>query len=186
MIAPELPRDSEPPRVSMTMTDTGTAPTNDATEPVATRSAIVNAETIATEPVATPSKNLGGRPRRHGLRIMRDTLRTLTTRRLDGRTAVAQATRRFKADLVRDLGGDPSRAQHAIIETAARTWVLLSSVDDWLQRQQTIVNAKRRTLIPVVRERLQLADSLLRHLQALGLERRAKPVQDIRRRLGLD
>jgi hypothetical protein len=115
---------------------------------------------------------------------MRDSLRVLTTRRLDGRSRVAVAVKRFREDLAHDLGGDPSRAQQAIIEAAARTWLLLASVDDWLQRQPSIINAKRRTLIPVVRERVQLADSLLRHLQALGLERKARQVEDLHAYLG--
>jgi hypothetical protein len=109
----------------------------------------------------------------------------LTLRRLDGRSAVAIAMKRFRDDLVGDLGGDPSRAQLAIVETAARTWLLLTSVDDWLQRQPSIVHGEKRTLLPVVMQRQQLADSLLRHLAALGLERKAKPVPDIRQLAGL-
>jgi hypothetical protein len=126
-------------------------------------------------------KHPGGRPRLHGLRQLQE----LTRRRLDGRSSVAIAAKRFREDLISDLGGDPSRAQRAIVEAAARTWLLLSSVDDWLQRQPSIVQAKKRTLLPVVMQRMQLADSLLRHLVALGLERRARAVPDIRQLSGL-
>jgi hypothetical protein len=136
--------------------------------------ATIGIVTDETEPPRPP-----GRPRLHGLRQMRDNIRVLTTRRLDGRSRVAVAVKRFREDLERDLGGDPSRAQLAIIETAARTWLLLASVDDWLQRQPSIVHGKRRTLLPVVSQRLQLADSLLRHLTALGLERRARPAPSL-------
>jgi hypothetical protein len=38
------------------------------------------------------------------------------------------------------------------------------------------VNSRKRTLLPVVRERQALADSLARYLAQLGLERRTKPV----------
>jgi hypothetical protein len=34
-----------------------------------------------------------------------------------------------------------------------------------------LINARRRSVLPVFRERLQLADALGRQLQALGLER---------------
>jgi hypothetical protein len=122
-----------------------------------------------------PPRNRGGRPRQHGLRR----LRTLTLQPLDGRSALAIAMKRFRDDLVGDLGGDPSRAQLAIVETAARTWLLLSSVDDWLQRQPSIVHGVKRTVLPVVLQRQQLADSLLRHLTALGLERKAKPIESL-------
>jgi hypothetical protein len=135
---------------------------------------------------STPPGRPNGRPRLHGLRQLKDHLRVLTTRHLDGRSRVAVAVKRFREDLARDLGGDPSRAQETLIETAARTWLLLASVDDWLQRQPTLVNGRKRALLPVVRERVQLADSLLRHLQALGLQRVPKRVPNIRELCGLD
>jgi hypothetical protein len=133
----------------------------------------------------TPAKPKGGRPRQHGYRQLRDSIKTLTLRRLDGRSRVAIAVKTFRDDLVRDLGGDPSRAQLAIIEAVSKTWLMLSSLDDWLTRQPSIVNAKKRTLLPIVLQRQQLADSLLRHLTALGLERRAKKVLDARQMAGL-
>jgi hypothetical protein len=61
-----------------------------------------------------------GRKPTHGAAIMRRTLRALTTRRLDGRSALAVAVRRWKEDVSRDLGGDLTRAQETILELAAR------------------------------------------------------------------
>ncbi|MCW5891590.1 MAG: hypothetical protein KIT14_13975 [bacterium] len=110
---------------------------------------------------------------------MRRALAVLGTDRLDGRSAIAQAARRFKLDLVRDLGGDPSAQQLAIIEVAARTMLLLSSVDDWIMRQPSLVNARKKALLPAVRERQQLADSLARMLGQLGLARKAAPVESL-------
>jgi hypothetical protein len=122
-----------------------------------------------------PPKHPGGRPKQHGFRELRDLVR----RRVDGRSAVAIAVKRFRQDLIADLGGDPSRAQLAIVETVSRTWLLLTSLDDWLQRQPSIVNAKKRSLLPIVVQRQTLADSLLRHLTALGLERRPVAVETL-------
>lgn len=119
-----------------------------------------------------------GRPTRHGYRAMRRSLATLTTRRLDGRSAVAVAVRTWKADVRRDLGGDLSRAQETILELAAQTWVIVSSLDDWLARQPSLVT-KKRQLLPVVLQRTQLADALARHLERLGLERRSRDVADL-------
>ena len=56
---------------------------------------------------------------------------------------------------------------------------MLDSIDAWLLAQPSLVNKRKRALLPVVRERTQLADSLARHLSALGLERRAKPTQSL-------
>jgi hypothetical protein len=42
--------------------------------------------------------------------------------------------------------------------------------------QPSLVNHRRRSLLPVVRERTALADSLARLLGQLGLERKAKAI----------
>jgi hypothetical protein len=119
-----------------------------------------------------------GRKPTHGAAIMRRTLRALTTRRLDGRSAIAVAVRTWKGDVRRDLGGDLTRAQETILEAAAQSWVIVSSIDDWIARQPSLVTKKRRVL-DVVMQRQQLAEGLARHLERLGLERRAKPVADL-------
>jgi hypothetical protein len=51
---------------------------------------------------------------------MRRTLGQLTTRRLDGRSAVAVAVRTWKVDVRRDLGGDLTRAQETVLRAARR------------------------------------------------------------------
>src|SRR5438309_9477282 len=96
--------------------------------------------TDGTEKPATPAPTDGasrrgpggrqpgaGRKATHGAAIMRKTLRVLTTRRLDGRSALAVAVRRWKEDVRRDLGGDLTRAQETILEAAAQAWVILAS-----------------------------------------------------------
>jgi hypothetical protein len=106
---------------------------------------------------------------------MRRTLRALTTRRLDGRSTIAVAVRHWKEDVRRDLGGDLTRAQETILEAAAQSWVILSSLDDWIARQPSLVTKKRQAL-PVVLQRMQIAEGLARNLERLGLERRARHV----------
>jgi len=106
---------------------------------------------------------------------MRRTLGQLTTKRLDGRSKVAVAVRQWKDEVRADLGGDLSRAQETILEHAAQSWVILASLDDWIMRQPSLVTRKRQ-VVPVVMQRMQVADSLSRSLERLGLERRAKPM----------
>ena len=84
-----------------------------------------------------------GRKPTHGARIMRKTLRALTTKRLDGRSALAVAVRHWKEDVRRDLGGDISRAQETVLELAAQSWVIVSSLDDYIARQPSLVTRKR-------------------------------------------
>ena len=125
--------------------------------------------------VQTNGKRARGRPAQHALTTMRKALTTLTTRRLDGRSAVAVGVRRWKEGVRGDLGGGLSWAQETLLELAAQSWVLVSSLDDWLARQPSLVTRKRQ-LLPVVVQRQTLVDSLARLLDKLGTKRRAKPV----------
>jgi hypothetical protein len=83
-----------------------------------------------------------------------------------------EAARRLEGDLVRDCGGDVSTQQAAVIDPAVRTKLMLDSIDAWLLTQPSLVNARKRCLLPIVRERQQLADALARYMAALGLQRR--------------
>ena len=119
-----------------------------------------------------------GRKPTHGAATMRRTLRALTTKRLDGRSALAVAVRRWKDDVRRDLGCDLTRAQETILEAAAQSWVIVSSLDDWIARQPSLVT-KKRTVLPVVVQRMQIAEGLARNLERLGLERKAGEAPDL-------
>jgi len=109
---------------------------------------------------------------------LRRSLRALTTRRLDGRSALAVAVRNWKEDVRRDLGGDLTRAQVTILEATAQAWVIVSSLDDWIARQSSLVT-KQRTVLPIVVQWMQIPEGLARNLEQLGLERKAKPVPDV-------
>ena len=75
-------------------------------------------------PPATRRSGRIGRPPVRGLKTLRRAVTQLTTRRrLDGRSAIAVAVRRWKEDVRRDLGGDLTRAQETILE-AAQAWVI--------------------------------------------------------------
>jgi hypothetical protein len=86
----------------------------------------------------------------------------------------------WRADLTRDLGGNFSTQQAALVDIATRTKLLLESVDAWLLSRPSPVNARKRALLPIVRERTQLADSLARTLTQLGLRRVAQGAFDVR------
>lgn len=114
----------------------------------------------------------------HGLKTLRRAVTRLTTRRLDGRSAIAVVVRRWKEDVRRDLGGDLSQAQETILEAAAQKLVIRDSLGDWLLRQPSLVTKKRQAL-PVLSDYLRVSDSLARDLERLGLDRAAKPVPDL-------
>jgi hypothetical protein len=92
---------------------------------------------------------------------------------IDRRTAAARSLIVWRKELIADLGGEPalSAQQRALIDAVVRTRLFLEHLDAWLLGQPSLVNARRRSVLPVFRERLQLADALGRQLAALGLER---------------
>lgn len=133
-------------------------------------------ETPRARPSTRPTTRRGRRTQ-HGLAEIRRDLSRLTTRRLDNRSAVAVAIRRFKTDVTADRGGDLSTSQQALLEQAAQLVITLSAVNDYINRQPSLVTRKR-TLLPIIVERGRLIDSLTKVLTAIGLDRKASDVTD--------
>lgn len=100
---------------------------------------------------------------------------------IDGRTKLAKSLDHWRDQLLSDLGGaeQVSTQQLTIVGLATRTKLLLDSIDGWLLRQPTLVNARKRALHPVVLQRQQMCDALARYMSLLGLERRAKLIPDL-------
>lgn len=112
----------------------------------------------------------------HGVSLMKRALKAGGTRALDRRTRVSKALDQWRDQLVSDLGGSEqiSTQQRAIINVAVKTKLLLDSIDAWLLQQPSLINLRKRAVHPVVLQRQQLADSLIRAMVQLGLERKAK------------
>jgi hypothetical protein len=119
-----------------------------------------------------------GRKPTHGYRGLRRALQTLTTGRLDGRSAIAQGVRRFKQEVRADLGGELTRAQETVLESAAQKLVLRDILAGFIFQQPRIVT-RSRAAIPVVFHYLQVAESLTRDLDRLGLKRHKRPAKDL-------
>jgi hypothetical protein len=78
---------------------------------------------------------------------------------IDKRTTLGKALGKWRADLVADLGGADaiSTQESALVDLAVKSKLLLDSVDTWLLTQKSLVNAKKKTILPVVRERQTLS-----------------------------
>jgi len=105
-------------------------------------------------------------------------------RAIDRRMVSARTAMTWRRELLHDLGGEQavSAQQMALVEMAIRTKLYIDHADAFLLEQPSLVNARRRALIPLVKERQALVDSLGRILGQLGLERRqapAKSFQDV-------
>src|SRR5262245_15865051 len=111
---------------------------------------------------------------RHGLHTLKRAVKELGRRAIDGRTALGKALTHWRQELIVDLGGPDvvSTQQLALVDLAVTTKLLIESVDAWLLTQPTLINGRKRALLPVVLQRQQLADALGRYMSQLGLERR--------------
>ena len=118
---------------------------------------------------------------RHGLNALKARVKVRGLQAIDRRTAAARALIAWREELVSDLGGEEtiSAQQRALVDLATRTRLYVESLDGWLLGQRSLVNARKRSVHPVLRERTQLADALARYLTALGLERRSVDVVDL-------
>jgi hypothetical protein len=127
----------------------------------------------------TAARSSGQATRRapkHGLNVLKKAVKSLGGRVIDQRTTLGKALAQWRKELIEDLGGPEavSTQKQALIELAVRTKLLLDSIDTWLLKQPSLVNARRRAVLPVVLQRQHLAESLARSLTQLGLERRTK------------
>ena len=91
----------------------------------------------------------GNKPKRtyskHGLVSMKQTLNKLGNRGIDQRTKMAKALKRWEADLIIDLGGTVSVQQRTIIKLAARSKLILDSIDAWILLQPSLINQRKRS-----------------------------------------
>lgn len=66
-----------------------------------------------------------------------------------------------------------------LVELTCRTRLFLDHVDAFLLGLPSLVNKRRKSMIPILRERQALVDSLSRLLGQLGLERQATPMPSL-------
>ncbi len=118
---------------------------------------------------------------KHGLTTLKQAVKGLGGRVIDKRTTLGKALGKWRTDLIQDLGGKEtiSTQQEALVDLAVKSKLILDSIDAWLLTQRSLVNTRKRSLLPAVRERQQLADGLARFLGQLGLERRSKKVPSL-------
>lgn len=100
---------------------------------------------------------------------------------LDARSAAVRAVKAWRTALLNDLGGESnvSTQRMAIVDAVVRTKLFVEHLDTWLITQPSLVNKRRKAILPALRERQALIDSLARLLAQLGLERQERPVKSL-------
>jgi hypothetical protein len=118
---------------------------------------------------------------KHGLHGLMSKVSTTGLSAIDRRSAGARALLEWRRELEQDLGGADSLSaqQRTLVELACRVRLYLDHVDGWLMSQPSLVNKRRRAVVPIMLQRMQLSDSLARLLGQLGLRRQAKPVKTL-------
>jgi hypothetical protein len=125
-----------------------------------------------------PGARLGNsNARKHGLNSARRVLNTFGLRALDGRSRLGVALRAFRNEIVKDLGGEAglSAQRRAVLDVVIREKLLLDSIDAYVLSRPSLIVRQRKALLPVVKERQAIADSFIRNLQILGLDRIKPP-----------
>lgn len=99
---------------------------------------------------------------------------------LDGRATQARAIKLWTAQVAADLGGDLSAQELTLLDVAAVDMALLAAADAWLKENAgQVVNKRKRTFVPLVKERLAVAAHLAELLKTLGTKRRARPLPSL-------
>ncbi len=135
---------------------------------------------METPPPDSRPKQRGRQPM-HGHHQLKRLVSEVAARGLkviDRRYAIGKEGQRWRNGLIASLGGADVVSDQAltIIDAAEVTRLMLRHIDSWIAMQPSIINKKRRSLHPIVMQRQGLADSLVRSMIALGLERRARDV----------
>src|SRR5262245_43385268 len=118
-------------------------------------------------PLGSPNHRL------HGLKVAKRDMKRFGNRAIDRRTRFGKALQQWRADIIRDLGGEAvlSAQEHAVLDIVVRLKLMLDSIDAWILEQPSMVHQRKRALLPVIRERNALSDSFVKHLSTLGLKR---------------
>ena len=122
------------------------------------------------------------------LETLKRALRRLGVRAIDQRTQVGRTLQSWRGDLIADLGGPEnlSHQEHALVEQATRMHLIIESVDGWLfNRKGGMINHRKQTLLPIVRERVALVTALRGLLVDLGLKRRSKLILSLEEHLAM-
>lgn len=93
---------------------------------------------------------------------------------IDRRSSAAKAIVRWRKAVIDDLGGPASLSaqQLTLVELAARTKLVLDHLDAALFARTSLVKGKQAKAVGLVADRMKVADSLVRSLLSLGLERK--------------
>ena len=121
------------------------------------------------------------RKTRFELRSLRRRVEIRGLNAIDQRTAGARALLTWRAELIDALGGADLLSPQIVtlVEQVTRLKLFLDHTDAFLLSLPSIVNSRKKKLIPLVKDRLALAAELRATLQLIGLKKIPKLVSSI-------
>lgn len=124
---------------------------------------------------------VGETRKRHGLNALMTRVKVRGLNAIDRRTLAARELLAWRQDLVTALGGQEkiSPQKTALVDVVVRIRLYIDHIDGFLMEQKNLVNRKRKTILPILRERQGLVDSLGRLLSLLGLDFHEKPIRTL-------
>ena len=95
-----------------------------------------------------------------------------------------RTVRGWRDEILEDLGGNTaSAAKRAVLDAAVGSKIILSSLDSFLfalaGSGRGLVNRRGRYAYRIVSDRMRVADSLVKQLSTLGLDRQERPPIDL-------
>jgi hypothetical protein len=133
---------------------------------------------MSLKKAAFPSKSKPRCYQKSGIYAARAAILNNGSKPIDKRTQAGRSIQEWKAAIISDLGGEEelTTAKQAIVDLAVKNMLLIGIIDKFVFQEQAVVNKRSRSLFPIINQRQALADSLIRYLTTLGLERVAKRV----------
>jgi hypothetical protein len=115
------------------------------------------------------ARKIASRP---GLKALMGHVNARGMQAIDRRSVAYRAMKEWQAEMLAALGADViSPQRRTLLDLAARTKLFLDHADAYLLALPTLINRRRKVFIALVEQRQRLADSLVRQLQVLGLDR---------------
>ncbi len=115
---------------------------------------------------------------RAGLRVLRRRIEIDGLAAIDKRTAGAQQFLYWREQIMNDLGGEEnlSAQKKTLAELTAQKKLIRDHVAAYVLGLPTLVNRRKKSLLPIVLQLNQLTDSLEKSLERLGLDKQMKPL----------
>jgi hypothetical protein len=115
---------------------------------------------------------------RHGLNAPMARIKLRGFGAIDRRTAAAREHLALRRELANAVGGEADLTPQVrkLIDLVARASLLLDHIDAWLFQQPRLVNARAKTVLPILVQRQAIADHLVRLLDRLPVMAEAPSV----------